>query len=710
MVYTDIDTFCKDKLRLSKPQRFILDKHKKYLRIGCGFDIETTRKDTHAFMWVWQLSYGEDVVIGRTWFAYEYLLEQLRAYLLKLNARLIVWVANLGHEFSFLGMRYHWDKVFAKESHQPLLAVNGRIEYREALSISGQGGLANLAKNYTKTQKAVGDLDYTIMRNSQTPITDQEMHYICNDVLILSEWGEYIFREYSDNKKQIPMTSTGIVRNSIKAAAYATGHIKEITDAIKEIYPNRETYNFIMMWLFRGGYTHANAWWVLVVWDNVIGADYTSSYPSVMLCDGYYYPKSEFIPFRLQTDGKQITDPVIDQQCVWFVAIFKGIRRKTMHTVESQHKIISYEGARFDNGRLVAADRIRVALTEIDYQIYCMFYDWEEIEIQRAFKAVRGTLPEYVLKPLREAYQTKARLKKWAKKRGINPDTIPEYRNAKATINSYYGVMVQRLCFTEYEFDENTGKWSEHESKKTYRQMIAHALLSPYWGIYVTAWARYNLLSTVAALDPDESGNLVIYCDTDSIYGEDCPRFRAVVAAYNERQAEKNRKLPEEFADIGCFDWIGADDQGEPAHYKFKTLGAKRYIKYHDGEAEVTVAGMRKGSLENSILRQFATENSYILYSDPEHKRGKLGYIDIDELFGVFSDAFCLECDESWKNRSAYDIEYQEDITDSYGNTETMYEKSGVAIVPISFSIDMKIAYLLLLQEIAENRRKPIWQ
>lgn len=711
MVYTDIDLFVKEQLRLTQPQRFILDKHKKYLRIGCGFDIETTRKDLHAYMYIWQFSYGEHIIIGRTWWAYSYLIEQIRLYLDKINGRLIVWVANLGHEFAFIGRRYHWDKVFAKEAHQPLLAVNGRIEYREALSISGQGGLKNLAKNYTQTQKAVGDLNYNIPRNSQTPLDDTEMGYVINDVRILAEWGEYIFKAYSDNKKQIPMTATGIVRNSIKKAAYATGHIKEISEAVKQMYPNRETYNFIMMFLFRGGYTHANAWWVLVVWDSVIGADYTSSYPSVMLCPGYYYPKSEFLPCRLETDGKHITDKIMDECCVWFVAIFRGIRRTTMHTVESEHKIIKYENATFDNGRLIGADMVRVALTELDYLIYLKFYDWDSIEIQRAYKAVRGPLPEYVLKPLREAYQTKARLKKWAKERGINPDTIPEYRNAKATINSYYGVMVQRLCFTEYLYDEQTGKWSEQESKKTYRQMIAHSILNPYWGIYVTAWARYNILSTIGSIDTDETGNIVIYSDTDSIYGDDCPAFRQAVEKYNEIQIEKNKKLPPEFADIGCFDWIGGtDDQGNPQRYKFKTLGAKRYIKYHDGEAEVTVAGMRKGSLEHSILRQFATDNSYILYKDQKHKTGKLGYIDINELFGVFSDSFCLECDESWKNRAAYDVDYEDDITDPYGNTEHMSELSGAAIVPVCFSIEMKAAYLLLLGEIAEQRRRPIWQ
>lgn len=641
MIYYDVEDFAKANFRLAAPHKFIKDKRKKYLRVGAGFDIETTRIDKYAFMYVWQVSYGDDVLIGRTWFAFDLFMHRLQHFLDCINARLILWVANLGHEFAFIGRRYTWTKVFARESHQPLVAQTGRVEFRECLSISGMGGLANLAKNYTTTQKAVGDLDYTKLRNSCTPIdTEKELKYIVNDVKILSEWGEYIFKEYSDKRRQIPMTATGIVRNMIKKAAYETGHIQDIKEAVKAMYPNVDTYNFIMKFLFRGGYTHASAWWCMVVWDNVIGADETSAYPSVMLKG--YYPKCEFYPFTPTTDGVHITDQKLQTECVWFIAKFYGIRKKTMHTIESEHKIMNYQKAIFDNGRLQRAEMVRVALTEIDYKIYEMFYEWDKIEIEQAYHAIRGPLPEYVLKPLREAYKTKARIKKECKEKGINPDTIPEYRNAKATINSYYGCMVQRLNFNEWVYSPVSGEWHQEASRKAFRQMIANALLVPYWGIYVTAHARYAVCSTIAELDPDMCSTNVLYCDTDSIYMDDTPRNREIIARYNARMEEMNESLPPEFIDIGCFDWIGGtDENGDPVRYKFKTLGAKRYLKLHDGVAEITVAGMRKGTLEKNIIRPFATDNSYPYFEkQKDGTKKKLGYIDIDELFDKFSDFF----------------------------------------------------------------------
>lgn len=709
MVYEDVLTFCRLNFRPMRRQ-FIYDKHKKYLRTGSGFDIETTRKDQYAFMYHWQFSFGNDVLLGRTWAGFEMFVERLQNFLTQINARLIIWVANLGHEFAFLGRRYHWTKVFARESHQPLVAETGRIEFREALTISGQGGLANLARNYTTTQKAVGDLNYTIPRNQFTPLTQTEKGYCINDVVILSEFGEYLFKEYSDKKQKIPMTATGIVRNQIRKAATDTGHYTDIRDGVHKLFPCRETYNFIMRYLFRGGYTHANAWWVLVVWDGVIGADFTSSYPSVMLHG--YYPKSEFIPVELQTDGHKITDSRLKTECIWMIIVFTNISKTTMHTIESEHKIIAYSNAKFDNGRLISADWIRVALTEIDYHIYEMFYSWDQISVHRAYTAIRGKLPEYVLRPLREAYQTKARIKRECKAKGINPDDIPEYRNAKATINSYYGVMVQRLNFTDWHFDEDSGTWYSTESNKTYTQMIKNVILSPFWGIYVTAHARFNLLSVVHQLDGSTDSNNAIYCDTDSCYMLDTVANRAIVAEYNRIQAEKNKALPAEFYDIGCFDWIGGTDaDANPQQYRFKTLGAKRYIKYHDGSAEITVAGMRKGSMERAIARPFATDCSYTLYEDPKRKKGKIGYVDVNELFEKFTDSFVLACDESRKNATVYATDdYSAEITDLHGNTETMTEKCGCAIVPITFSIKMDDVYVQLLQQIMENRRIPIWK
>lgn len=726
MIYRNVQQFIRAKLNRKK-QLFVYSQHKKYIRISAGFDIETTRIENYAYMYHWQISWNDDDLLLRTWADFELLIEEINKWLTPKKAYLLLWVANLGHEFAFLARRFHWSKIFARESHNPLTATTGQVEFRECLSISGQGGLANLAKNYCQTRKLKGDLDYNLIRNSQTIMLDgtggtcNENGYCQNDVRILSEWATYIFKEFSDNKKDIPLTGTSIVRGDIKAAAESTGCIEQIRQAVYELYPSRIDYNYYMEFLFRGGYTHANIWYVCAKWDNTIGVDFTSSYPYCMLSNLCYYPMTPFVQCNCECNGKEITDSKLNTKCMIMTVDIDNIERTTYHAIESQHKIVKYRNAKFDNGRLYFAEKIRVCLTELDYDVYKRFYKWDKITVVESHCSERGKLPNYVLKPLKHYYIKKQTLKAAGK------DNTIEYKNAKARLNAFYGCCVTRLNFTEYKYNQgepfdlpngkhvDTGEWYEIESTKTYEKMISKQLLSPFWGIWVTAHARHNLLETVYNLDSTMQDCNVLYCDTDSVYFDDTPRNRAIIAEYNAKVAADNAKyLPDEFKGIGEFEWIDKDKKtGEPIHYEFETLGAKRYLKFYNNHAEITVAGMRKNSYERKLLRTFATENSYPVYNDYETESGEkrkriIGYVDKNELFDLFTDNFILACDDSDKLASVYaNSEYSATVTDYQGHTETMHEKSGVALVPIPFRIKMDDVYIRLLEQILEERRKP---
>lgn len=701
-IYNDVDAFCNKELRRVN-KKYIIDAHQKIIRVYSGFDIETTRIGERAFMYHWQFAFNKCVIVGRLWSEFEHLISRLNTWLQWQKATLLVWVANLSHEFSFIGRRFEWSNIFATDSHTPLKAKTGKIEFRECLTISGKGGLKNLAKNYTTTQKAVNDLDYSVIRNSQTELTETESGYCYADVEILSEWSEYIMKNYSDNGMQIPLTASGIVRSQIRKAAEETGHIEDIKLSVQGCFPTRDMYNFIMEFLFRGGYTHANAWFCLVPYENVIGADFTSSYPASMFHD--LYPVTPFTEIDLHTDGQHITDERMESMCVWFVADFYNIHQNTPHSIESKHKLISVDGGKFDNGRLISADHIRVALTEVDYKIYTMFYKWSSIRILHAFSAYKGKLPEYVLRPLRENYKKKARLKA----QGLDGTT--EYANAKSVVNSFYGCTVTRLKYMVWGFDTETGEWSATMTKKQYSEMIKNQLLSPFWGIYVTAHSREHLLNVINKIDGGHRETTAIYCDTDSIYMLDTPRNREIIEEYNAEMLQINKAYEPEFFDIGCFDWIGGtDSDGNPQHYIFKTLGAKRYIKHHDGITEVTVAGLPKGALERKVAQPFMyADDCYIAYENPKKKKGKIGYVSLSQLFDYFNDAMLLNCDEAMKTRAVYSpLDYAEYVTDAQGHTERMCEKCGVAIVETSFSLKMEDVYKQLIEYIMNERRFPI--
>lgn len=222
-------------------------KHSKSYHICyCGFDIETTNipDEKRAYMYHWQFSVNDYVIMGRTWKEFLQLLDLLKKYLdLSGKYRLIIWVANLSFEFGFFRKWVNVTYLFAKEMQKPLLVeVDNCIEFRECLSISG-GSLAYLAKTYTKTQKLKGDLDYNILRNSKTPLIEKEKAYCINDVRILSEWSKYIFNKYIIPEKYIPLTKTAIVRKKVKK-----GVTKEIRKAIRICFPETlKMYNLMML-------------------------------------------------------------------------------------------------------------------------------------------------------------------------------------------------------------------------------------------------------------------------------------------------------------------------------------------------------------------------------------------------------------------------------------------------------------------------------
>lgn len=709
-VYTDPESFAVGQLR--KRCQIVKDKKKAVGRVCCGFDIETTRIEDRSYMYHWQLGFNESVILGRTWDSFHDTIRLIDLYAKRNHCIVIIWIANFGFEFSFIGRRFPWKRLFASDAHHPLVAQYENIQFREALDISGQGGLRQLAKNFCVTQKLVGDLDYTKIRNSFTTMTPKEVQYCINDVVILTEFADWIFKTFSEKKKSIPMTATGIIRSEVRAAAMRTGKIAEIKAAIQTMFPkDKDDYNLIMRYLFRGGYTHANVWYACMDVYDVIGADLTSSYPGSMLHE--LYPMTPFVQTDLECTETDITDPRLDTMAVYFDIVIEGIRRKTMHAIESQHKLIAYQNARFDNGRLYKADKIRVMLTEQDWDIYKHFYQWDRIHIISAYTACKAPLPKYLILPMMKAYMAKSKLKAAGLSKSI------EYYTQKAKVNSTFGMCCTRLRFDEWKFDQDTGKWITVEPKKTYFQMISNQVLSPFWGIWITAYSRHRLaVDTIAEMDQDMVSNHVIYCDTDSVYFTDCQQGREVIDRFNRPLYDWNREnLPDEFWDIGCFEWIDEERDengkktGEPVHYRFKTLGAKRYIKQIHDEIEVTCAGLVKNSLHKKLLTSFRKHDRDIWYEEKDDD-GKItisGWIDPEKMFDYFDESLMLTVDESLKNICQYQpTDHRDLVIDDEGNEQLMEEMSSATILPTTFKIKMIDYYFLLMKEVIEGRRKPI--
>lgn len=660
---TDFRFYVTNEIRLAASKPFIVKK-KKYIPLFMGFDIETTKTSTdHSYMWCWSYSLKLEgcetiTIIGRTWDLFETLIRCINERLKICRSRALVGVANLGFEFQFICRRFEITDFFAMERRRPVKFSIDRLEFFDVLLISGRN-LDHLAKNYTQTKKLVGDLDYTEQRNSLTPFKDNEKQYVINDTVIVSEYLEFLYKKYWITGF-IPLTKTGILRNEIKAAIPKEWKKKIFRTYLK----SRQQYEYFFKHLFRGGFTHANALYTGLLLENVNGADFTSSYPYVMLSEKF--PMSE--PREIEPD-KWLDYMESEHLQACAVLRFVNICAKTTHSVESEHKCIHVENPIVDNGRIAKADEMVVFLTELDYKIYKMFYEWDEVECWKCYAFKSDYLPKWFTDVIKKYYTQKNQLKKAGLSR------TAEYSVAKEMVNSSYGLTVTRLNFTEYKWNGET--WTEESTSKPYKQLIAKENLNPMWGIYVTAYARYNLLSVVAELGKD-----AIYCDTDSVYFKDSKKNRKIIEKYNKAVDLKEK----------CKEWKGTDLEGlgkfDPLGIavKFKTLGAKRYLKQlEDGTIEQTVAGIPKGLL--------------VKYCE---KRG----LDPFEYFQ--RDMYVPEVFDDIQNklRSKYDdTDTCEEVIDAYGNSEIMSEKSSITLIPVDFTMTMSEFYMQLVHEIQSVRK-----
>ena len=194
----------------------------RYFKIGSGFDIETSRikvGDIEAsYCYQWQFSLSDLIVMGRNLDEFEEFLIFILGKIPK-GIKILCYVANLGFEYNHTKRRlvkYGITRHFEKKSKQPLvIEVGKKIVFRECIGLFGRS-LADIAKDFASTQKLKGDLDYSLLRLSKTPLTDKEKQYCINDVKILSELGDYTFSHYYGDFRSLPLTAIGELRDDVK--------------------------------------------------------------------------------------------------------------------------------------------------------------------------------------------------------------------------------------------------------------------------------------------------------------------------------------------------------------------------------------------------------------------------------------------------------------------------------------------------------------
>ena len=243
----------------------------------------------------------------------------------------------------------------------------------------------------------------------------------------------------------------------------------------------------------------------------------------------------------------------------------------------------------------------------------------------------------------------------------------------------------------EVKYDSTLGLWEEipltnEEIEEKLLKEKKKSFLSFAWGVWVTAYARDNLLRRVLELD-----DYVTYWDTDSIKlveGYD----KEVFTKYNNTVIERLKAVSEtlkidydrfspldikgESHTLGVFE--SETDKGRSHTYdKFITQGAKKYAVQIDDKIKITVAGVPKRA-GKTLKRLEDFKDNYVF----EFK-------DTNKLLIVY-----VEDMQTIKIKDYLGIEYE--ATD----------KTGCCLLPTTYVLGKSLEYANLISDESSNRAR----
>lgn len=426
--------------RVRKHFRFSWSNKKmKYFNVPAAFDIETSSFQYNGHktgcMYEWTLGIYGCVIVGRSWTEFVNCITELAAELdLKPEKRLIIYCHNLAFEFQWMRKYFTWDKVFSIDVRKPLYAVNNLgIEFRCSLLLSGYS-LSNLGKNLQKYKitKADGDLDYTRIRHSSTPLTDAELGYCVRDVQVVMAYiAERI--EQDGGISKLPLTKTGYVRKYCRDSCFLDPDKKDNIKRLKyrELMLNMklepDEYRQLKRG-FQGGFTHANPFYSGCTMEDVTSFDFTSSYPAVMVAEKYPMSGSEHIEVRSMDELEEN----IQLYCCLFDLELTGVESVALfESYISQSRCFLLDHPVINNGRVVSADKLRTTITEQDFRIIQRMYSWDSIRVSNFRRYRKGFLPRDFVLSILKLYVDKTELK------GVSGQEV-NYQRAKEQLNSCY--------------------------------------------------------------------------------------------------------------------------------------------------------------------------------------------------------------------------------------------------------------------------------
>lgn len=649
-----------------------LDKNEKKLYIS------------QATMYIWMFGINENVYYGRTWKELQMLLEKINESVPDLK---YLWIHNFAYEFQFMKSNFHFDDVLARKTHKVMTAFMRDYNFIVKCSyMSSTSSLEGLTKNFNlDIKKKTGQLDYKKIRHYKTELSEEELEYCEYDLLVLYK---YVLKELEVYKtvKKIPVTNTGKVRRELYELTISDYKYKNYVR--KSINTNPHIYNLLIE-SFQGGYTHANRLFSCDIIKNVDSYDLTSAYPYAMTV--FKYPASEFKKCSLN-DYKKLS-----KRFAYLLVIkVSNIRCKYYNTFISASRCRNIKGGLYDNGRVIKANEIELALTDIDFRLLIEQYNFDNIEIIECFYSTYKYLPIQLINFILEKYSKKTELK------NVTGHEM-EYARIKGMLNSIYGMTVTNNIRDEVIYNDDTGIWKEigitnEEIINKLKEEHKKGFLSFSYGVWVTAYVRDIIERTIMKLD-----EYLIYSDTDSVKlrsGYD----RTVIDEYN-KLVKKRIEFVSNLLNIDINLYTPKDKNDEEHMLGLFEHEGKKYNKY-TYERFVT-CGAKKYAYEENILDEDTNtyKNKISITVSGVPKKAKVSLKKLED----FKDDFVFKYEDTNKHILFYnDEQIPFYLTDYKGEKVEVSDKSGICMVPTSYTLGRSLEYAHLISD--ESSRRAIYK
>lgn len=400
-----------------------------------------------------------------------------------------------------------------------IFKVNGHfIEIRDSLKLLPYS-VERIGKSFGTKHKKL-DMEYEGMRYPGCEITAKEMEYIANDVLVVKEALEIMFKEGHD-KLTIGSCCLAEYKSICK---HSTKNQLEYWEMFPDLYkqsiiPEDHTYQNAGQWLrksYKGGWCYLVPGKANKLYENGITADVNSLYPSVMhSMSGNRYPVGKpcfwtgnFIPSEAKRDNmyyfvriktrfyiKEGYLPCIQIKGNPFYPATKWLDTSDVWDAE-KGVYVSHWTDKDGNLRNTA---VELTLTMTDFELIKEHYNLVDFQVIDGcyFYSQVGIFDEYI-----DKYAEIKKTSKGAKR-----------EQAKLFLNNLYGKMASSpdSSFKIASFEDAIMHFTQvHEEEKKPGYIAVGSAVTSYARNFTIRAAQKNFHGT------DKPG--FIYADTDSIH------------------------------------------------------------------------------------------------------------------------------------------------------------------------------------------------